>query len=52
VAYCVNFSDFGLEKQEVYDLAFRRLALNEPISSLKELGEQKLKKLYDIIIRM
>ena len=52
MAYCVNFSDFGLEKQEVYDLAFRQLALNEPISSLKELGEQKLKKLYDIIIRM
>lgn len=42
----------GLEKQEVYDLAFRRLALKEPITSLKELGEQKLKKLYDIIIRM
>ncbi len=42
----------GLAKQEVYDLAFRRLALKEPITSLKELGEQKLKKLYDIIIRM
>jgi len=42
----------GLEKQEVYDLAFRRLALKEPITSLKELGEQKLKKLYEIIIRM
>jgi hypothetical protein len=42
----------GLEKQEVYDLAFRRLALKAPIRSLKELGEQKLKKLYDIIIRM
>jgi hypothetical protein len=42
----------GLEKQEVYDLAFRRLALKEPIASLKELGEQKLKKLYDIVIRM
>lgn len=42
----------GLEKQEVYELAFRRLALKEPITSLKELGEQKLKKLYDIIIRM
>ena len=42
----------GLEKQEIYDLAFRRLALKEPIASLKELGEQKLKNLYDIIIRM
>jgi len=42
----------GLEKQEVYDLAFRRLALKAPIASLKELGEQKLKKLYDIVIRM
>ncbi len=42
----------GMEKQELYDLAFRRLALKEPITSLKELGEQKLKKLYDIIIRM
>ena len=31
-------------------MAFRRLALKEPISSLKELGEQKLKKFYDIII--
>jgi len=42
----------GLEKQDVYDLALRRLSLKVPISSLKELGEQKLKKLYDIIIRM
>jgi hypothetical protein len=42
----------GLEKQEVYDLAFRRLALKQPLVSLKELGEQNLKKLYDIIIRM
>jgi hypothetical protein len=42
----------GLAKQEVYDLAFRRLALKEPIVSLKELGEQKLNQFYDIIIRM
>jgi len=42
----------GLEKQEVYDLALRRLALQEPLSSLKELGEQKLKRFYDIIIQM
>ena len=42
----------GLGKQEVYDLALRRLALQKPLSSLKELGEQKLKTLYDIIIRM
>jgi len=42
----------GLAKQDVYDLAFRRLKLKEPITSLKDLGEQKLKKFYDIIIRM
>jgi len=41
----------GMDKQEVYDLAFRRLVLKKPITSLKELGEQNLKKLYDIIIR-
>jgi hypothetical protein len=42
----------AMPKQLVYDLALQRLALKKPISSLKELGEQNLKKLYDILIRM
>jgi hypothetical protein len=51
-AGCLKAGRLGLETREVYDLAFRRLALKEPITSLKELGEQKLRKLYDIIIRI
>jgi|SRR5665213_182687 len=40
------------EKTTIYNFAFERLELDTPISSLKELGEQNLKKLYDIVFRM
>lgn len=42
----------AMAKQTVYDIALQRLSLKKPILSLTELGEQNLKKLYDIIIRM
>ncbi len=39
-------TELGMQKQEVYDLAMERLKLPTPISSLKDLGEQKLERFY------
>ena len=39
----------GRAKSEIYDFAKQRLELKKPISSLKDLGERNLKKLYDIV---
>lgn len=47
-----RWRQLGYEKAAIYNFAFERLELDEPISSLKELGEQNLKKLYDIVFRM
>jgi hypothetical protein len=47
-----RWRQLGHEKEAIYDFAFRRLGLGAPIGSLKELGEQDLKRLYDIVIRI
>jgi hypothetical protein len=47
-----RWRQLGYEKTTIYNFAFERLELDAPISSLKELGEQNLKKLYDIVFRM
>lgn len=50
--YTRSQNNLNLEKQEILDLAFDRLKLRKPISSLKELSDTRLKKLYDIIMNM
>jgi hypothetical protein len=45
-------NELGMQKQQVYDLAKERLKLAKPISSLKELGEQKLERFYRIIQKL
>ena len=47
-----RWRQLGYEKAAIYNFAFERLELDAPISSLKELGEQNLKRLYDIVFRM
>jgi len=47
-----RWRQLGYQKGEIYDFALQRLELDAPISSLKELGEQNLKRLYDIVFRM
>lgn len=47
-----RWRQLGYEKVDIYTFAFERLQLDVPISSLKELGEQNLKKLYDIVFRL
>jgi len=42
----------GFQKESIYPFALEHLKLNKPITSLKDLGEQNLKKLYDKVIRM
>lgn len=39
--------ELGLGKPQVYEFAFEQLELKKPITSLKELGEQKLESLRD-----
>ena len=41
-----------MEREKAYEIANERLNLKQPINSLKDLGEQNLEKLYQIIIRM
>jgi hypothetical protein len=47
-----RWRQLGFQKDEIYEFAFQRLELDKPIGSLKELGEQNLKRLYDIVIRI
>jgi len=47
-----RWAKLGYEKDAIYDFAFQRLGLDEPIISLKDLGEQNLKKLYEIVFRL
>jgi len=47
-----RWRQLGFQKEAIYAFAFERLNLNSPISSLTELGEQNLKKLYGIVFRM
>lgn len=44
--------ELGLEREKAYEIANERLILKQPISSLKDLGEQNLEKLYQIIMKM
>lgn len=44
--------ELGMSKQDVYDLAFQKLALRKPISSLTHLKERQLDALYKIFQRM
>ncbi len=39
--------ELGLAKPQLYEFAFKQLELKRPITSLKDLGEQKLKSLHD-----
>ncbi|HRR07341.1 MAG TPA: ORF6C domain-containing protein, partial [Rhodothermales bacterium] len=39
----------GMEKQDLYNFAYEKLELKEPINSLKELSDVRLKKLYQIL---
>lgn len=41
----------GLEKEQIYEIAQLKLCLKKPITSLKELGERNLKRLYNIIMQ-
>ena len=47
-----RWRQLGFQKDEIYNFAFERLQLKESIDSLKDLGEQNLKKLYDIVFRI
>ncbi len=42
----------GMSKQEVYQYAFEKLDLDKPISSLKDLRERKLDKLYKLFLKL
>jgi len=44
--------ELGISHEGVHCIANERLELTRPITSLKELGERNLKKLYDIIFSM
>lgn len=47
-----RWRQLGREKSTIYSFANERLQLKCQIQSLTELGEQNLKRLYDIVIRM
>jgi hypothetical protein len=44
-----RIKSLSITKDELYNIAFQKLDLKEPISSLKELTDINLKKLYQII---
>jgi len=46
-----KWSEKGLSKDDIYPFAERLLKLKKPITSLKQLGERDIKKLYDHIMR-
>lgn len=47
--YSRSRAELGIDKEQLYKLAFERLGLKKPIDSLKELNDTNLKKLYSII---
>jgi hypothetical protein len=47
-----RWRQLGFQKDAIYDFAFQHLELDRRINSLTELGEQNLKKLYDMVIRI
>lgn len=47
--YAKSQNELHLDKQGLYQFAFDKLKLKEPISSLKELSDTRLQKLYKII---
>ncbi len=47
-----RLKQLGLEKEKAYEIANKKLNLKKPIDSLKDLGEQNLEHLYQIIMRM
>ncbi|CAM1364277.1 AlbA family DNA-binding domain-containing protein [Tenacibaculum xiamenense] len=42
--------ELNMSKEQIYQMAFERLKLKTPITSLKDLGEQNLDKLYRIMM--
>ena len=42
----------GLSKDDLHRIATERLGMDKPVTSLKELGERNLEKLYNIIFSM
>jgi hypothetical protein len=47
--YAKARNDWRMDKEEVYEFAFQKLKLKQPISSLKDLNDTKLNKLYKIL---
>jgi len=47
-----RINQLGLPREKIYEIANSRLELKTPITSLKELGEQNLEKLYRIIFAL
>jgi hypothetical protein len=44
-------SELGIDKFQLYQIAYRELKLNKPVNSLKELGERNLDKLRNYLFR-
>ena len=44
--YAKSRSEWNMDKQELYQFAYEKLKLKEPINSLKDLSDVRLKKLY------
>jgi hypothetical protein len=47
-----KIKSFGIAKEELYSIAYDKLKLKNPITSLKDLNDNNLKKLYQLIIRL
>ncbi|GEM_PF-481221 len=47
--YAKSRSDWNMDKENLYDFAFNKLKLKAPISSLKDLSDVNLKKLYVLL---
>lgn len=45
-------TQLGLQKDDVYKIAYKRLDLDQPINSLKDLKERKLDQLYKIFQKL
>jgi len=47
-----KIKSLNITKEDLYSFAFEKLKLKEPITSLKDLNDNNLKKLYQLIIRL
>ncbi len=47
--YAKSRSDWNMDKEALYDFAYQKLVLKKPISSLKDLSDVNLKKLYHFL---